>query len=101
MEKAHRISSAQLTIMERIASILGESVSEFFGVNTSEKLAETIALVKAFTALIDPEARARCLDFAARELEQQDQFVHGSSPTSQQSAATRTATTCNVEHVSG
>jgi hypothetical protein len=101
MEKAHRIPSAQLTIMERIASILGESVSEFFGVNTSEKLAETIALVKAFTALVDPAARARCLDFAARELEQQDQLVHGASPTSQQSATTRTPISRNFKHVSG
>lgn len=54
--------------LERIARTLDEPVTTFFAPGEHESRdAETLALVRAFDRIKDPQARARCLSFVTAE----------------------------------
>ena len=56
------------TSLERIARTLDEPLSSFFTPNEHEsRHAETLAIVRAFDRIKDPQVRARCLLYVTAE----------------------------------
>ncbi|MCJ2007569.1 hypothetical protein [Methylobacterium sp. J-092] len=68
MKKPDAHLSIARASLERIAQTLDEPVSTFFtGGEPESREVETLALVRAFDRIRDPQARARCLTFVTAE----------------------------------
>lgn len=70
MKKTAADQSVARASLERIARTLDEPVRTFFAAGDHESRdAETLAIIRAFDRVKDPQARVRCLTFVMAEAE--------------------------------